>query len=554
MKWLVDMKISGKIFSAFLAGAIAMGAIGGYSITRLIKMEEADKRLYEEVVQPLEMLNEIETSFQRILIQIRDYVWQAASDEERRKNVDRINEMKGIIESDTGAFEKNIRNEEIRSLFNQFKNSDDKYQSVIDRIVSLARAGKTDEVSMLFKNDGRVAANDVQLSIENLIEKIDSQGKVLLKANMSSSGQSRVVMIIFSILSVIGATAMGMFASKFIGNPINKCVEFAKAVAEGDLSGKTNVERGDDIGRLFKALDGMAGNLRRLVEELRNAANDVAGASRELSVSSGQTSRGVEEQSSRASQIAAAAQEMSQTITDVARNAAEIANSAAATAGTARDGEKIVTKSVNEVKAIADTVSESARFIATLGVRSKEIGEIVNVIKDIADQTNLLALNAAIEAARAGEQGRGFAVVADEVRKLAERTSKATSEISGMIGSIQSEVDKAVSSMDEATRRVETGVDYSTQAGMALSKIVTSVESLHSMVHQIATATEEMSTVSEQITNDIDAIAGVSKDTSRSSGHISESASSLSELSSGLLGIVEQFNTGQSGHDSQPRP
>ncbi len=173
--------------------------------------------------------------------------------------------------------------------------------------------------------------------------------------------------------------------------------------------------------------------------------------------------------------------------------------------------------------------------------RQKNIGEIVSVIKDIADQTNLLALNAAIEAARAGEQGRGFAVVADEVRKLAERTSKATSEIGSMIGAIQDEVQKAVASMNEGTKRVEIGVEYSSNAGEALKNIVRSVDNLQSMVQQIASATEEMSTVSEQISSDIETIANVSKETSAGSEQIAQSSSDLARLASKLSDLVRQF-------------
>jgi methyl-accepting chemotaxis protein len=209
----------------------------------------------------------------------------------------------------------------------------------------------------------------------------------------------------------------------------------------------------------------------------------------------------------------------------------------------AKEGEHIVNKSVAEVATIAERVSESAELIKTLGERSKQIGNIVGVIKDIADQTNLLALNAAIEAARAGEQGRGFAVVADEVRKLAEKTTNATSEISEMIQSIQGEVNKAVMSTDHATAQVKVGVDLSTQAGGALIKIVGSVDGLHQMVEQIASATEEMSQVSDQISQDINTIAHSSKGILSRSEQISHSSSDLAELSAKLHEIAGQFKT-----------
>ncbi len=163
------------------------------------------------------------------------------------------------------------------------------------------------------------------------------------------------------------------------------------------------------------------------------------------------------------------------------------------------------------------------------------------MINDIADQTNLLALNAAIEAARAGEQGRGFAVVADEVRKLAERTGKATSEIGEMIGSIQTEVDSAITAMKETSGKVEAGLKFSTEAGQQLQGIVSSVEGLQSMVQQIASATEEMSSTSEAISGDIQAIAAGAGEISNGSGQIAQSSSELARLSGELKSIVDQF-------------
>ncbi len=182
-----------------------------------------------------------------------------------------------------------------------------------------------------------------------------------------------------------------------------------------------------------------------------------------------------------------------------------------------------------------------------LGDRSKQIGEIVSVIKDIADQTNLLALNAAIEAARAGEQGRGFAVVADEVRKLAEKTAHSTSEIGGMINAIQAETEKAVVSMGEGTKKVKVGVELANQAGEGLHKIVDSVNGLQTMVQQIASATEEMSTVSEQISGDIEVIAAVSKETSAGSCQIGQESANLSKMATELRTDVSRFRVNRNG-------
>ncbi|MEW6418927.1 MAG: methyl-accepting chemotaxis protein [Nitrospirota bacterium] len=348
---------------------------------------------------------------------------------------------------------------------------------------------------------------------------------------------------IIGSLLVLCAGVIGMYfinRTKIL-TPLTEFSNVMDSISKGDLTQNIEIRSKDEIGYLAEKIKDMVEKIKKVVADIKSASDNMASASQQLSASSEEMTRGVTEQSGRASQIATATNEMSQTIVDVAKNASNIASSALETSKVANDGEEIVDKSVHEVKAIADTVNESARLMASLGERSKQIGDIVNVIKDIADQTNLLALNAAIEAARAGEQGRGFAVVADEVRKLAERTAKATSEIGGMIGAIQDEVHKAVLSMEEGTKRVGVGVDFSAQAGEALRKIVGSVNELQSMVQQIASATEEMSTASEQIGGDIETIANASKETSASSNQVAQSSSDLAKLAADLQGVVGLF-------------
>jgi methyl-accepting chemotaxis protein len=187
------------------------------------------------------------------------------------------------------------------------------------------------------------------------------------------------------------------------------------------------------------------------------------------------------------------------------------------------------------------TVEKSSEFVRDLGNQSEKIGEIINVINDIADQTNLLALNAAIEAARAGEAGRGFAVVADEVKKLAERTAQSTQEIGTMVNSIRTGVDRAVGAMGEASQKVKAGVELSSNAGSALSEIVGSASSLQSMVQQIAAAIEEMNSTTDEIAKDIEQVSAVTKESSNAAGQVTQSAVELSGLSVKLEGMVKEF-------------
>ena len=350
-----------------------------------------------------------------------------------------------------------------------------------------------------------------------------------------------LTMMGLAVLMMLLGTGGALFVSKTLTKPLKDAVAVANAISEGDLTVHVTVDSQDELGQLMSAIQAMDEKLKLVLTETKSAADNLASASQDLSASSEEMSQGVAEQSGRASQIATASEEMSQTVLDMAKNTSDMAISATETTRIAHEGESIVTRSVQEVQAIADTVNESARLMGSLGERSKQIGDIVDVIKEIADQTNLLALNAAIEAARAGEQGRGFAVVADEVRKLAERTSRATTEIEAMIGAIQNEVKKAVHNMNTGTERVSVGVEFAGKAGDALHSIVASVKDLQMMVQQIASATEEMSSTSEQINSDIETIASVSKEASSNSEQIARSAADMADLSSTLQHLVGRF-------------
>ena len=384
-------------------------------------------------------------------------------------------------------------------------------------------------------------------TVRNLNTLIELQTKHSNEIDVSSSVSVRKLKIFICLVSailVLSSLAVAFWIARSLLGQLGGEPEYvtgvARRVADGDITMNIGTKEADATSMLH-AMKNMVTKLKGIVGKARETADHVASAGQQLSASSEQMSKGVAEQAGRVTQIASASTEMTQTVVDMARNASKIALSAKETSGIAEQGEKIVSKSIVEVKTIADTVNESSMLIASLGKRSQQIGEIIGVIDDIANQTNLLALNAAIEAARAGEQGRGFAVVADEVKKLAEKTANSTSEIEPMIKDIQGEVQKAVSSMQEVTKRVEVGVALSAQAGSALHNIVKSVNDLQSMVQQIAAATEEMSTTSEAIGGDIEKIAVFSKETSTSAGEVAKSSTDLAMLASNLQEIVTHF-------------
>jgi len=312
--------------------------------------------------------------------------------------------------------------------------------------------------------------------------------------------------------------------------------------AEGDLTVRVTPERTDDgIGKLFNAFNSAIEKIKSMLVSVMEAVNQTASASTQISASAEEMAAGASEQSNQTTEVAGAVEEMTKTILETSRNSSS-ANDAAKKSGLiAREGGKVVNETIEGMNRIAGVVKKSAETVQALGKSSNEIGEIIQVIDDIADQTNLLALNAAIEAARAGEQGRGFAVVADEVRKLAERTTKATKEIAKMIKQIQKETEGAVISMNEGTEEVDKGKVLADKAGQSLKQIIADAQEVVDIVTQVAAASEEQSSAAEQISKNIEGINNVTRESAEGIQQIAKTSEDLSNLTIGLQELISKF-------------
>ncbi|HEY3346318.1 MAG TPA: methyl-accepting chemotaxis protein [Nitrospirota bacterium] len=358
-------------------------------------------------------------------------------------------------------------------------------------------------------------------------------------------------LLVVFFISLLFSGALAYYAARVIKLPVKKALLYCLKLKDGDLTAREKSDSNDEAGIVLDSMSNMAENIDAVMQEVRQASLKVTSSTAELSATAEELAAGAASQEIEASQVAAAMEQMSATVLEVARNSAEAAESAQQAARKARSGGETVVKTVERMENIARTTSQTAEIVKTLGHSSEKIGEIVGVINDIADQTNLLALNAAIEAARAGEQGRGFAVVADEVRNLAERTTKATKEIAEMIRSIQSDTKGAVKAMSAGTAEVEDGVELARNAGQELMEIVDQAERVTEMIQRIAAAAEQQGTTTEVISRNVENIAGEIKRSSQSAHQSSESAKYLSNLSKELLDVIGIFRI--SGEQGNPR-
>ncbi len=328
----------------------------------------------------------------------------------------------------------------------------------------------------------------------------------------------------------------------YLNRSTKTILEAMSQFANGDLTVKVESERkGDDIAELFTGFNNSVSNIREAISEVTEAVSATASASTQISSSAEEMAAGAQEQSAQASEVASAVEQMTSTILQTTKHATTAAESSKRAGVLAKEGGEVVAQTVVGMNRIAEVVRNAAQTVQELGASSDQIGEIVQVIDDIADQTNLLALNAAIEAARAGEQGRGFAVVADEVRKLAERTTKATKEIGEMIKKIQGDTGGAVKSMNLGTEEVEKGKALADKAGVSLKEIIQGSVEVVDVVNQVAAASEEQSSASEQISRNIEAISSVTQESAAGVQQIARASEDLNRLTHNLQELIGRF-------------
>ena len=331
------------------------------------------------------------------------------------------------------------------------------------------------------------------------------------------------------------------YQKKYFTESVHAMLGKMEKFSEGDLSIELNSDRDDEVGIFYSGFNKAMSNIRNFINSLLDAITAVASAANQISTSTEKMAAGAQEQSTQASEVAVAVEQMTKTIYETTQNTSKAAEASRNAGKVAKKGGHVVEETIDGMNRISEVVRKSAETVQELGKSSNQIGEIVEVINDIADQTNLLALNAAIEAARAGEQGRGFAVVADEVRKLAERTSKATKEIATMINQIQKETEEAVISMQTGKDEVQRGKELAQKAGNSLKEIITRADEVVHIVTQVATASEEQTSASEQISKNIESINNVTKEGVSGIQQIARTSEDLNRLTLNLQRLISQF-------------
>jgi len=355
------------------------------------------------------------------------------------------------------------------------------------------------------------------------------------------SGQARSMLSLATVLALLFGVIAAWVITRQIIVPLLQTLRAVERVASGDLSHNLKIDRRDELGQLQGSIQSMTVNLRELIGGISDGVTQIASAAEQLSAVTEQTSAGVNSQKVETDQVATAMHEMAATVQEVARNAEEASEAAVAADQQAREGDRVVNEAISQIERLSDEMSHSTEAMGELKRESDKIGSVLDVIKSVAQQTNLLALNAAIEAARAGEAGRGFAVVADEVRSLAQRTQKSTEEIEELIAGLQNGTQQVATIMDNSRSLTLSSVELTRSAGSSLTNITRTVSAIQAMNQQIAAAAEQQSATAEEINRSVLNVRDVSEQTSAASEETAASSVELARLGTHLQVLVGRF-------------
>lgn len=549
----LSLSIRNKLLLGFLGIVLMFGITNGVAYLFIKQLNDSYAELLGKRVQVLENAKEIQNSASREISTLRAVLLAEAN------SAGTMDEAIETLDATIKSTVELVSTEEEKTLLESLQRLNDQYK---EKAVQVEKLIGTND----WENAKRVALNDampVSREIRNLANLLVDNEKKLMEAetlqNSELVEQIRNTIKIISLVAIASAIVVGFWLSRHISKPIVQLTAAAERVAAGDLTVAIGrVKNRDELGKLAQAFGQMVKNLRTLVTEVVGNAQQVAASSEQLTASAEQTTQATNQIASAIQGVAHGAEVQGRSVEDsvrlitemnlgvqrVAQTAANVAGVSVETSKETERGNEMIHRVIDQMQTISDAVGQTDQVVKRLEQRSKQIDEIIQVITGISDQTNLLALNAAIEAARAGEHGRGFAVVADEVRKLAEQSKNSAEQIANLIREIQSDTSHAVAAMEQGQKEVAAGREIVEETGAGFQRIFHAVEQTSAQIQEVTAVAEEMTASSEQIKASIEEMARIAEESAANSQNVAsvseEQLASMQEIAASA-GALEKM-------------
>lgn len=544
MIWFLNLRLAAKLSISFLVCALITVAIGFVGMTGNARLGDTIASIFGNNITSINKVNE---ALQQVIYHNKDlYLLLAqkagnASESELATTQKSLSDRKRAVENSFAIYRSTPLREDEKVLGDKFETDWPSYIKAAEQFSNTLKSGDLPGARSLLTGDvsskyGLAEKEMLGIIVSNIDQADDMkrESDVLIQS-------SKLTLIAGMVIAFVLAIGLGLLITRLITRPLSYAVAAAERIAAGDLTQRIDAGSQDETGQLLSSLGGMQVSLRNTIQNISSASDQLASAAEELSVVTDESTRGLTQQNSEIEQAATAVNEMTAAVDEVARNAVSTAEISQRTNQDAMAGKSKVGEAVLAIEDMVGEINSSSSQVQELAHQTKEISKVLEVIRSIADQTNLLALNAAIEAARAGEQGRGFAVVADEVRALAHRTQSSTVEIEGMINTAQTSATSVVQTMSKSQRQADNTRQLAQAAGVALESITEGVAAITERNLVIASASEEQAQVAREVDRNLVNIQSLSAQTATGAHQTNASSHELSRLAVSFNQLVAQF-------------
>ncbi|WP_297841890.1 methyl-accepting chemotaxis protein [Pseudomonas sp.] len=535
-----NMNIAPRAFLGFAFIALLVIGLGVFALNRMTVIRQTATNMQFDVLPSVTFLGDVTENVLRLRVTSFRVLINREPDM-LKESTARIDDLVGKLQKALSSYSALPMSPEEATLYKTFSATLDSYLRAQTQMLELSRNEKTEEARGIINSRMKTDSDAMGDQLKQLIIINKSVSKHMLDVASDTYDTANILVVVVAVGAALLTVLLAWLLTRSIVIPLTRALRAAEDIAGGNLTKSILVDGKDEPARLLTALQVMQQNLRKTIEQISGSATQLASAAEELSVVTDEASRGLQQQNNEIEQAATAVNEMTAAVEEVARNAVSTSEASQQSNQTARIGRDRVVETVTAIQAMTTDVQTTTVLVEGLAAQGRDIGKVLDVIRSIAEQTNLLALNAAIEAARAGEAGRGFAVVADEVRALAHRTAQSTREIEQMVAGIQNGTGEAVQSMLLNTSRTQSTLELAHAAGVALEQITVAISQINERNLVIASASQEQAQVSREVDRNLVNIRDLATQSATGAHQTSAASNELSRLALDLSGMVARF-------------